>query len=327
MHIPDGFISGPIAITSGVVALAAVELSAWRASRQLEKQPHIVPLLATTGAFVFAAQMLNFPIGGGTSGHFLGAAAVAALLGPWNACMVMALVLTIQCLLFSDGGLTALGANVVNMGIVASFSGYVVMRLIRAVSPPGRGGYLLAAALGSWISVVCASAACALELAVSGTSPLALVMPAMVGTHAVIAVGEALITTAVLSAVFAARPDILPAWSRVAQPAGARSAARNIWPIAVGGTLTAILLAFAISPFASSAPDGLERIATQQQFVERPMADVSWTHGLFTDYSVPGVGNERASTGLAGVLGTAAIFAVGFGVVKLLVRPGRKREK
>jgi len=325
MHIPDGYISGPIAITSGVAAIVAVEVSAWRASRQLEEQPHMVPLLATTGAFVFAAQMLNFPIGGGTSGHFLGAAAIAALLGPWNACMVMALVLTIQCFVFNDGGLTALGANIVNMGIVAGFGGYLAMRGIRAISLRGRTGYLIAAGIGSWMSVVLASAACALELAVSGTSPLAVVMSAMVGTHAIIGVGEALITTAVLSAVLASRPDILPSWTG-ATSSGARAGRRRVWPVVVGGMATALLLAFVISPFASSAPDGLEKIATEQRFVERPVGGISWTHSLFTDYAAPGVKNERVSTGLAGVFGTAAIFVVGFGVVKLLVRPGRERE-
>jgi len=326
MHIPDGYISGPIAITSGVAAIVVVEVSAWRASRHLEEQPHMVPLLATTGAFVFAAQMLNFPIGVGVSGHFLGAAAIAALLGPWNACMVMALVLTIQCLVFNDGGLTALGANIVNMGIVAGFGGYVAMRGIRAISFRGRTGYLIAAGIGSWMSVVLASAVCALELAVSGTSPLAVVMPAMVGTHAIIGVGEALITTAVLSAVLASRPDILPSWTGVTRLSGTRAGRRRILLVVVGGMATALFLAFAISLFASSAPDGLEKIATAQRFVARPVGGIAWTHSLFTDYAAPGVKNERVSTGLAGVFGTAVIFVVGFGVVKLLVRPGRERE-
>ncbi len=174
-----------------------------------------MPLLATTGAFVFAAQMLNFPIGVGTSGHFMGAAAVAALLGPWRACLVMTLVLVIQALVFADGGLTALGTNVFNMGVIAGIGSYGIMRLLRTVFPAGRGGYLAAAAVASWVSIVLAAAACAMELAVSGTSPLLLVLPAMVGTHAVIGIGEALVTSALLSAVIVVRPDVVPAWAGI----------------------------------------------------------------------------------------------------------------
>src|SRR3990167_10742624 len=112
MHIIDGFVSGPVNVAGAVAAAGALAVSPWHASREAQEQPHMVPLLATSGAFVFAAQMLNFPIGVGTSGHFLGAAALAALLGPWSACLVMTLVVTLQALVFSDGGLTALGTNV-----------------------------------------------------------------------------------------------------------------------------------------------------------------------------------------------------------------------
>ena len=177
MHIPDGFVSGPVNLSSAVVAAAAVGISTWRASREAEQQPQTVPLLATTGAFVFAGQMLNFPIGGGTSGHFLGAAAVAALLGPWRACLVMTLVVVLQALMFADGGISALGTNILNMAVIGSFGAYGAMRLLHAFLPHGRAGYLLSVSLSGWVSVMLASAACALELAISGTSPLFLVLP------------------------------------------------------------------------------------------------------------------------------------------------------
>ena len=165
---PMDLSSGQVNLVGAVAAGAALAVSTWRASREAQDQPQTVPLLATTGAFVFAAQMLNFPIGGGTSGHFLGAAAVTALLGPWRACLVMALVVTLQALVFNDGGLTALGTNVCNMAVIGCFGSYLVMRMLRVVLPGGRTGYLAAASLAGWASVMAASAACAVELATVG---------------------------------------------------------------------------------------------------------------------------------------------------------------
>jgi len=285
-----------------------------------------VPLLATTGAFVFAAQMLNFPIGGGTSGHFMGAAVVAALLGPWSACLVMSLVLVIQCFGFADGGLTALGTNIFNMGIVGGFGSYLIMRALRSVLPAGRGGYLAAAALSSWVSIVMAAAACSIELAFSGTSPLVLVLPAMVGTHAVIGIGEALIATAVLSAVIVARPDILPKWSGIDDATAAGMGRRGAWSLAAAGLAVALVLGVFVSQFASSSPDGLEKVAEDKGFLESAEDKEAWTASPLPDYTVPGVGAEGTSTGLAGLLGTAAMFAVGFGVIRM-VTPRRKEQE
>jgi len=325
MHIPDGFVSGPINVVGGLAAVTAVGVSAWRASRETEKRPHTMPLLATTGAFVFAAQMLNFPIGGGTSGHFMGGAVVAALLGPWSACLVLSLVLMIQCFGFADGGLTALGTNIFNMGIVGGFGSYFVMRGLRALLPAGRGGYLGAVALASWICIVLASAACALELAFSGTSPLGLVLPAMVGTHAVIGIGEALITVAVLSAIMATRPDVLPDWAQV-ETLTADSASESLhgkkkkgaWALAAGGLVVAIVLGVCVSPFASSSPDGLEKVAEKQGFIEASEEKAVWMAAPLPDYAVPSIEDEKQSTGVAGLLGTASVFLVGFGMIKLL---------
>ena len=156
--------------------------------------------------------MLNFPIAGGTSGHFLGAMLVAVLLGPLNGFLVIAVVLAIQCLLFADGGLTALGTNIFNMGIVAGLGGYYLFMAVKLLLPKGKTFFLSAVALGSWLSVVIASAFCALELTLSGTTPLRIVFPSMVGVHALIGVGEAIITTAVLTVVLGTRPDLIMAW-------------------------------------------------------------------------------------------------------------------
>ena len=326
MHIPDGFVSGPVNIAGALVAVGALGLSVRRAAREAQQEPHTIPLLATTGAFVFAAQMVNFPIGVGTSGHFLGAAAVAALLGPCRACVVMSLVVTLQALAFNDGGLTALGTNIFNMAVVGGFGAYLIMRVMRLVLPAGRVGYLVAAATAAWASVVIASAACAVELAVSGTSPLYLVLPAMLGVHAVIGIGEALITSALLSAVIAARPDVVPGWSGINDVAAAGGGRRRAWNLAGLGLLAALVVGTFGSPLASSNPDGLEKVAAENAFADLGEAAQVWQSPPLPDYTVPGVEDASLSTGLAGLLGTSAMFAVGFCVVRLLGTRRAKRE-
>jgi cobalt/nickel transport system permease protein len=207
MHIPDGFVSGGINATTYVISAAAVTLAVARADRTIGERQ--VPLLGVTAAFIFAAQMLNFPIGGGTSGHFLGAMLAAILLGPLNAVLIMTLVLLFQALAFADGGITALGTNIFNMGIVGGVGGYYIFLVLGKILPKNRKGFLLSAGIASWMSVVLASVFCAFELALSGTSPLAIALPAMAGVHSFIGVGEAVITSVVLSMVLATRPDLI----------------------------------------------------------------------------------------------------------------------
>jgi cobalt/nickel transport system permease protein len=319
MHIPDGFVSGPINGATAVVSAAAVGFGLWRLKKEVKEREFTVPLLAMTAAFVFAAQMLNFPIGGGTSGHFLGAVTAAALLGPWSSCLVLALVITIQGVFFGDGGISALGSNILNMGIIGATVGYFVMRLIRAFLPSGRGGYLASAAIASWSCVVLASAVCALELALSGTSPARIAFPAMVGTHALIGIGEAFIAVAVLSAVATARPDVIPDWARLEKtghsPTGVR---KSVWVLAGAGLAIALALALFGSPFASKSPDGLDKFAEERGFAEgKPV----WAHAPMADYKVPGVESEGASTGIAGLIGTLLVFGLGYMAIKLVLRP------
>ena len=168
-----------------------------------------MPLMGVLAAFIFAAQMLNFPVAGGTSGHLIGAALAAILLGPWAAVLIMSCVLLAQSLIFQDGGLLALGANIFNMGIIASFSGYYLYRLAIALLGEGRKGRMISGFIGAWGSVFLASIVCAIELAVSGASPMAVVLPAMAVFHALIGIGEGLITGAALSMVLATRTDLL----------------------------------------------------------------------------------------------------------------------
>ena len=217
MHVPDGFVSNGLNAATFVASAGVCALAAVRAHRTLGERQ--VPLLGVTAAFVFAAQMLNFPIAGGTSGHFLGAALAAILLGPLNAVLVIAVVLTIQCLGFGDGGLSALGTNVLNMGLVGGLGGYAAFALLRAVLPRTQRGFLVATAVAAWLSVVLGASACALELVASGTIALHVALPAMAGVHALIGIGEAIITAAAISVVAAGRPDLVPAWPALQAPA------------------------------------------------------------------------------------------------------------
>ncbi len=212
MHIPDGLVSVPISIATAVVSTGVGAAAVARARRTLGEKN--VPILGVSAAFVFAAQMLNFPVAAGTSGHFLGALMVALLLGPLNGFLVMAVVLVMQSLLFADGGLTALGTNIFNMGIVGGLGGYGLFRLLILVLPRRRGVFVAAAAVSAWFSVVLAASACAVELALSGTSPLALALPAMAGVHVLIGVGEGIISAVVVSLMLGVRPDLVLAWRR-----------------------------------------------------------------------------------------------------------------
>ena len=207
MHIPDGFLGGGVASLLWLVAILAVANGLRVANQELDESR--VPLLGVVAAFIFAVQMLNFPVAGGTSGHLLGATLAAVLLGPWIACLVMAVVLTVQCFAFADGGVSALGANIVNMGVLgALLSGYL-LKVGLPLLPRTRGAYLGAVGFTSWLAVMAGATACSFELALSGTVPLATVLPAMLGIHALIGIGEAVITVAALGAVLASRPDLI----------------------------------------------------------------------------------------------------------------------
>jgi len=222
LHIPDGFLSGAVAAAAAVPAVFAVAYGLRVADRELDDDR--VPLLGVLAAFIFAVQMLNFPIAGGTSGHLLGATLAAVLLGPWLACLVMAVVIGVQAFVFADGGITALGANVLNMGVLgALLAGFLVGAGVRAV-PLSRTGFLGLVGVVSWLAVMVGAAITAVQLAASGTVPLGTALPAMLGVHALIGIGEAVITVAAVSAVLAARPDLVRLAPGRFVPAPARQA-------------------------------------------------------------------------------------------------------
>lgn len=207
MHIPDGFLSAPVAVVSWAASAGAIGYAARKAGRELgDKQ---VPMMGVAGAFIFAAQMLNFPVAGGTSGHLLGGALAAILLGPWQGGLVLAAVLTVQALLFQDGGLLALGANVLNMAVVGVLTAWLVLRTGRTILGTGRSAMLVGTFIASWLSVVVASLFAAAELALSGAYAADVVFSAMGGVHVLIGIGEGIITTAVVAFVTSSRPDLL----------------------------------------------------------------------------------------------------------------------
>ncbi len=165
--------------------------------------------MGVTAAFTFAAQMINFPIAGGTSGHFLGAIFSSVLLGPWAGLLIMTIVLIVQCLGFADGGLTAIGSNIFNMGVVGALGGYTIFYMLFTLLRKSRKGFFVALTVASWLSIVMGASAAAIELALSGTSPLRIALPAMAGIHAIIGVGEAIITAAAISLILKTRPDLV----------------------------------------------------------------------------------------------------------------------
>jgi cobalt/nickel transport system permease protein len=208
MHIPDGFLSAPVLVITWIIAIGLITVALNRV--QTEYQDRAVPLMGVCAAFIFAAQMINFPIPGGTSGHLLGGTLAGALLGPWAGSLVMAVVFIVQGVVFQDGGITAMGANIFNMGLIGTFGGYYLLRAVRnAIGRDKLSGMVTGTAVAAWVSVVVASTFCAFELAISGTVPLNVALAAMVGWHILIGLGEALITVATITFVWRTRPDLL----------------------------------------------------------------------------------------------------------------------
>jgi cobalt/nickel transport system permease protein len=222
MHVPDGFLNGPVLSVTWLISIALIAIALNRV--QAEYQDRTVPLMGVCAAFIFAAQMINFPIPGGTSGHLLGGTLAGALLGPWAGSLVMAVVFIVQGVVFQDGGITAMGANIFNMGLVGTFGGYYILRMVRNTMGRDKlSGMVTGTAVAAWLSVVMAATFCAFELAISGTVPLNVALGTMVGWHTLIGIGEALITVATVTFVWRTRPDLLYRSPRRLTPPAPRS--------------------------------------------------------------------------------------------------------
>ena len=207
LHIPDGFLSAPVVIVGYAVTAAFILLAVRHTSNNLNEKA--VPLMGVLAAFVFAAQMINFPVAGGTSGHLLGGALIAILIGPWAAVIAMSAVVGVQALIFQDGGIAVLGVNIFNMGILTAFIGYAVYTTVARLMPGRPSARIAGAFAAAWLSVMSAAALTSFQLAISDTSPLDVALPAMLGVHALIGIGEGLITVAAVALVQSSRPDLL----------------------------------------------------------------------------------------------------------------------
>ena len=201
MHIPDGFLSIPVSAGSALLSFGGLALAIHKVQKKFQER--LVPLMGVLAAFIFAAQMFNFPVAGGTSGHLLGGVLTAVIVGPWAASVVLTCVLIVQCLLFQDGGLIALGANILNMSVIGTWCGWAVYSLLRRLSPA------VAIFLGAWFSVVVSASACALEIGLSGTAQLFTVFYTMAGIHAIIGAGEGVITLLVISFLKRVKPEMI----------------------------------------------------------------------------------------------------------------------
>jgi cobalt/nickel transport system permease protein len=307
MHIPDGFLAVVTSVALWVISIAVVAYALLRVSRDIGERQ--VPLMGVVAAAIFAGQMLNFTVAGGTSGHLMGAAIATILLGPWAAILVMTSVVSIQALIFQDGGLLVLGANIFNMAIIGVAVSYAVYTAIRRLAGERRWGIFAGGFLAAWLSIVVAALAVALELAISGTSPANLAIPAMGGIHALIGVGEGLITVGALAFIYATRPDLLQAGQ--ARTTGG-------WALLAVGLVIALALAIA-SPLASANPDGLEWVAEQQGFLDTAQPP---SYSIIPDYVFPGISNEALATIVAGILGVLLVL----GMVLLVGYTRRRRS-
>jgi cobalt/nickel transport system permease protein len=307
MHVPDGFLDGKTLAITGALAAGGLAAAARQVNRSLPRSR--IPLMGLGAAFVFAAQMVNFPVLGGTSGHLLGGVLAAVLLGPGAAAIVMACVLAVQALLFSDGGVLALGANIFNMSFIGGVCGYFIYRCARRILP-GLRGRVTAVFFAAWLSTVLASVMCAGELSLSGTLPPGVVFPAMMGVHALIGIGEGLITALVILAIARARPDLLDA-ADSPNPRGA-----GIEFLAFG-LVVALGLAIFVSPYACSWPDGLDQVARKMGFEGHAATLIkTW----IPDYKMPGISSAGIATAMAGAIGTLIMFGLACVLGRLLVK-------
>ncbi|MER7852294.1 energy-coupling factor ABC transporter permease [Streptomyces bacillaris] len=344
MHVPDGFIDAPVSVAAGVFAAGAVAVSLRGARRELDERT--APLAGLVAAFIFAVQMLNFPVAAGTSGHLMGGALAAILVGPYTAVLCLSVVLLMQGIFFADGGLTALGVNITVMGVVTVVVAYEVFRLLTGLLPRTRRSATASAFVAALVSVPASAAAFTLLYWIGGTTdiPIGKVFTAMVGVHVLIGIGEAVITALTVGAVLAVRPDLVhgvrgaltaplklrvdgelvdaPAPTREPEPATAHRSNRGFL---ITGLVSALLLAGFVSFYASASPDGLERVAADQGIDEK-----AEEHGAadspLADYGVGDIANARLSGGLAGVIGVSATVVVGTGVF-WVVRRRREDER
>ncbi len=308
MHVPDGLINAGTSIGAGVAAAGGL---ATAIRGKIEAFDPRLPLAGLTAALIFALQMINFPVLPGVSGHVMGGALAAILLGPRLGILAVSVVVIVQALLFADGGLTALGINIVNMAILATLGGWAIFVVLAGL----RVAPLLAAAIASWASVVVSAGGFVFEYAIGGTAGVdaRTLLPAMLGVHAIIGIGEGLITAAVLGAVVARRPDIIVGFAGTKTGTPGLSG-RSTSGFVLGGMAAAAALVVFLAPLAASTPDGFEAVAAETGIADAEEPAV--IGGPLSDYSFAGSDDAMGTIG-AGLVGLAATFAVGLGLASL----------
>jgi len=310
MHLPDGFLAPQLALAlwAATALIVGISLRRLAASRDASGAASRPILMGLVGAFIFAAQMFNFPVAAGTSGHLLGGVLAGYLLGPWAGTIVMTTVIGVQALLFQDGGLLALGANIFNMGIIGTLGGTLIARALALTLGDSRGARIAAAGVAGWLSVMAGAGITALQLGLSGTTDISVGLPAMLGVHVFIGVGEALITIAALTFIATTAPDLLSA-----EPTVRTSLARRV---GAGAIATVVVITLA-TLFASADPDGLNFVAQALGFSH---VEAGAPFNLFAGYAIPGL-DGTASTIVAALIGAALIV----GLILLLSRLAASR--
>ncbi|MFG2882409.1 energy-coupling factor ABC transporter permease [Streptomyces sp. NPDC048297] len=347
MHVPDGFIDAPTSAVTGVIAAGALAVSLRGARRELGGTSRAseferggektAPLAGLVAAFIFAVQMLNFPVAAGTSGHLLGGALAAILVGPYTGVLCVSVVLLMQGVLFADGGLTALGVNITDMAIVTTVVSYAVFRGLLALLPNGRRSVTVASFVAALLSVPAAAVAFTLIYAIGGTTDVSIgkVATAMIGVHVLIGIGEAVITALTVGAVIAVRPDLVhgarglqqglklrvngelvDAPAVAAAPVAARTSRRTLW---ITGLVASLVLAGFVSFYASASPDGLEKVAHDKGIDKKAGKHASEDSPL-AGYGIRDVSDARLSGGLAGVIGVGVTVVAGSAVFWALRR-------
>jgi len=317
MHIPDGFLSPAVSTAMAVASAGAVAISLKKLKETVSTRT--VPLTGMMGALIFAGQMVNFPLFvSPASGHLLGGVLASVVLGPWAGCLVITLVLLVQCALFADGGMLALGANVFNMGVIGAWGGYAVYYTLRRWLK-GNSGTMIAAVIAAWISVLAASTMFCIEFACSGIPDLNLtgLFGMMAAFHSLIGIGEALITGIVLKAVLSQRPDLI--YGNEAMEPNLQQSGLSSSPIRAicVGTVVALAVAGFLAPFASEYADGLEAVAQKMGF--DALATETPTVLVLDDYAVPLSDNgswflQKLAVSLAGIGGTLAVLGIALGM-------------
>lgn len=316
MHIADGILSPAVCAGCGVLSLGAVAYSTHRMQADLSSRA--VPLTGMTAALIFAAQMVNFPLFVvPVSGHLLGGVLAGVLLGPWAGCIAMTLVLVVQALLFADGGLLALGANILNMGVIGAWGGSAIYETLRRWMGSSSRAVVVSSAVASALSVLAAACAFCAEFALSlrgEAFSLQRTVGLMVAFHALIAIGEAVITGSLVGFLVQRRPELLQVAAR-SVPTAARLRT-TVW----AGLTCALAVAAGLSPFASELSDGLDAVAERVGF-----EDIRRSHPVvFSEYELPELHwSSPWAVSFGGILGTSVVFLLGWGVIKLVDRAPR----